>query len=257
MTDLDPHHTLDQFIKRLPKADHRLLILDYDGTLAPFCTDRHKADLYPGVAPLLTQIHANHIQLAFISGRPAEELRARLPIQGIEIFGSHGHEHLHPNGKLELLPLDPSATKALETLAQSLHDHSLAPILEHKHGGIAIHWRHTTQSRRQQLTSLMQEMTRQLPSSVTATAFDGGFEFRTKTYNKGTALLHLLAQQPDTLVAYLGDDLTDEDAFKALPADGLGILVRPTLRPTHASVWLTPPDELLDFLTIMATHETL
>jgi trehalose-6-phosphatase len=49
-------------------------------------------------------------------------------------------------------------------------------------------------------------------------------------------------------VAYLGDDRTDEDAFKALAGRGLAVLVREELRPTAAAVWLRPPVELLDFL---------
>jgi trehalose-6-phosphatase len=50
------------------------------------------------------------------------------------------------------------------------------------------------------------------------------------------------------MIAYLGDDLTDEDAFKALKGKGLSVLVRDTQRDTLADCWLTPPDELLDFL---------
>jgi trehalose 6-phosphate phosphatase len=53
---------------------------------------------------------------------------------------------------------------------------------------------------------------------------------------------------PDTAVAYLGDDRTDEDAFMALRGRGLAVLVRPDLRATAAEVWIRPPDELLLFL---------
>ena len=49
-------------------------------------------------------------------------------------------------------------------------------------------------------------------------------------------------------MAYLGDDLTDEDAFRAVATRGLGILVRQELRKTAAVAWLRPPEELLDFL---------
>jgi trehalose-6-phosphatase len=49
-------------------------------------------------------------------------------------------------------------------------------------------------------------------------------------------------------VAYLGDDLTDEDAFRALKGKGLSVLVRKESRTTEADCWLKPPDELLDFL---------
>lgn len=54
--------------------------------------------------------------------------------------------------------------------------------------------------------------------------------------------------EPSAAIAYLGDDLTDEDAFQALDTRGLRVLVRDALRPTAADIWLQPPDELLDFL---------
>jgi trehalose-6-phosphatase len=52
---------------------------------------------------------------------------------------------------------------------------------------------------------------------------------------------------PKTPVAYLGDDLTDEDAFLALGNAGLTVLVRPELRPTAAELWIKPPQELTLF----------
>jgi trehalose-6-phosphatase len=48
---------------------------------------------------------------------------------------------------------------------------------------------------------------------------------------------------------YLGDDLTDEDAFRALPADGVGVLVREQYRPTAADFWVVPPEGLLKLLS--------
>ena len=67
--------------------------------------------------------------------------------------------------------------------------------------------------------------------------------------HKGDAVKQILAESPnDAVIAYLGDDLTDEDAFKALQGKGLSVLVRDTRRETLADCWLTPPHELLDFL---------
>ena len=50
------------------------------------------------------------------------------------------------------------------------------------------------------------------------------------------------------LAAYLGDDVTDENAFQAVKGHGVGLLVREELRPTEADVWIRPPDELRSFL---------
>jgi trehalose-6-phosphatase len=53
---------------------------------------------------------------------------------------------------------------------------------------------------------------------------------------------------PDAACAYLGDDFSDEDAFRAIPDEGAVVLVRPNFRATVASLWLRPPEELLQFL---------
>jgi trehalose-6-phosphatase len=58
----------------------------------------------------------------------------------------------------------------------------------------------------------------------------------------------MIMQFPAATAAYLGDDITDEDAFAALRTRGLTILVRQEPRPSHAAWWLRPPQELIAFL---------
>ena len=79
--------------------------------------------------------------------------------------------------------------------------------------------------------------------------FDGGVELNIPGVNKGTAIKEIFSVYPNqTVGAYLGDDLTDEDAFKALPETAMGVLVRKEPRDTAAAVRITPPEELLAFL---------
>jgi trehalose 6-phosphate synthase/trehalose 6-phosphate phosphatase len=79
--------------------------------------------------------------------------------------------------------------------------------------------------------------------------FDGGLEFRAAGVTKGDAVRSLLEETSQAaVVAYLGDDKTDEDAFAVLGDRGAKVLVRPQLRESQADIWITPPEELLDFL---------
>ena len=65
----------------------------------------------------------------------------------------------------------------------------------------------------------------------------------------GTAVKQILSQESAARpVAYLGDDLTDEDAFAALGNRGYSVLVRTEVRESAARFWLRPPEELLEFL---------
>ena len=79
--------------------------------------------------------------------------------------------------------------------------------------------------------------------------FDGGLELLASGRSKADAVVSLLQESPpETPSAYLGDDVTDEDAFAAIRGKGLGVLVRPQQRESLAQVWLRPPQELLAFL---------
>ena len=79
--------------------------------------------------------------------------------------------------------------------------------------------------------------------------FDGGLELRARGCNKEYAVNEIVRETgADCAIAYLGDDTTDEDAFRAVKARGAAVLVRTEARETHADVWLKPPDELLEFM---------
>lgn len=257
MKELAPPRTLNGFFSDLARARARLLVLDYDGTLAPFAMRREDAQLYPGIAPLLETAISRGTEIAFITGRPARELAERLPFSGIEIFGAHGYEHLDANGTLVQRPLPAPVETALSEMTQTFAASGYAHALERKHGMLAIHWRHEKAPTRRALEELGARLQGRLPSGMQALPFDGGLEFRAMGHHKGTALADLLGRRPDAQVAYLGDDTTDEDAFAALPTGGLGVLVRPELRDTRAHVWLKPPEELRGFLSQWATLDPL
>jgi len=74
MKVLERHLTYGPFLERLRSAPARVLLLDYDGTLAPFVVDRTLALPYPEVPPLIVRIMAQGTRVVLISGRPVREL---------------------------------------------------------------------------------------------------------------------------------------------------------------------------------------
>jgi len=240
------------FLHRLRSAPARILLLDYDGTLAPFTADRGHAFPYSGVPALLVRIMAEGTRVALISGRPAREL---VLLSGIhphpEIWGSHGLERLKPDGSYEVGALSHQHQAALRLAAKALRADGLERQMELKPGGIAVHWRRLNAWDAKDINTRVRRLWRPLLTdySLTLLEFDGGLEIRVPGRDKGDAVQTILSESGrDAAVACLGDDPTDEDAFRALKGRGLTVLVRPQPRPTAADIWLQPPQELIRFL---------
>jgi trehalose-phosphatase len=239
--------------QQLRSAARSVLMLDYDGTLAPFHINRFEATPYPGVEERLETLSTiPQVRLVLVSGRSARELRnlLRPGIKG-EIWGSHGRERLGSDGTYELFALNPMQQAALEKVGVEMSILGLSDTLEVKPTSLAIHWRRFEPAMQERIRSLVQSIFDRIdqPGGMQLLPFDGGVELRSTDRTKGTAVAEILSREPDHVpVAYLGDDLTDEDAFVALGNQGYSILVRSEVRTSFARFWLRPPEGLLGFL---------
>jgi trehalose 6-phosphate phosphatase len=244
---------LEKFFDRLRIARHRALLLDYDGTLAPFRTERDEARPYPGVRELLNEIlELNSVRVVLISGRATKDLLPLLNLNRLpEIWGSHGWERLMPDGTCETLELDESAQRSLAEAYYWIQAEELVNHCERKPVGLTLHWRGLPDEDASEIRTKASERWSSLAKNtgLGLYEFDGGIELRMSGRDKGDAVATIFSEMGEgTVIAYLGDDLTDEDAFQALKCKGLSVLVRPDFRPTAADLWLRPPEELLDFL---------
>ncbi len=228
-------------------------MLDYDGTLAPFHNDRFQAAPYPGVAERLAALSKlPRTRVVLVSGRAARELRKLLgPCHPLEIWGSHGREQLKADGSYRLFALDSVQQATLQHVAREMAELGFPEILEVKPSSIAVHWRSFEPAMQDQIRSRIQSVFAELsePGNLDLLPFDGGLELRSTDRTKGTAVRQILAEEPAMApAAYLGDDLTDEDAFASIGRRGFSILVREQVRASRARFWLRPPEELLEFL---------
>jgi trehalose 6-phosphate phosphatase len=252
MTALTDADRLTTFFDQLRSASTRILLLDYDGTLAPFQIQRDRALPYPEVSPLLGRIMRSGTRVVLISGRPAREV---VLLSGIhphpEIWGSHGLEHLQTDGSYHVGPLSPEQEAGLLQAAEYLRSQGLEDRMELKPSGVALHWRGMPDSQSQVLRGRVQQCWARLAGrySLELLDFDGGLEIKVKGRDKGKAVAAIIKDcDSQAVIAYLGDDRTDEDAFRALKGRGLTILVREQSRPTLADRQLRPPRELIHFL---------
>jgi trehalose-phosphatase len=246
------------FLQSVAQAPHAVLLLDYDGTLAPFHTRRDQAYPYPGVALLLQEIVRNgRTRVVVISGRDADDV---LPLLNVhprpEIWGVHGLQRMNTDGSTEMPRLDERTLNGLSDADRWLGYQQLRHMAEFKAGSIAVHWRGLSQNAAEELRARALLGWRPIAehSGLNLLEFDGGVEIRAYQADKGDAVRAFLGEiGPDTPVAYLGDDNTDESAFLVMQerieqGTGISALVRPIWRQTAAQFWLKPPDELLDFL---------
>jgi len=247
---------LDDFWGLVARAEESALFLDFDGTLAPFRIDPLKVRPWAGVIKLLDEIQEmGRTRLAIVSGRPAQQVAAQLGMQRLpEIWGLHGAERFRSNGKIETAEFSTSQQVALDAAKVALQETGLVAKLglrlEEKWNAIAVHWRgkseHSVRLAREGITNVMRPFAED--SGLDLLLFDCGAELRAGR-NKGDTVRLLLEELgASTPVAFLGDDVTDENAFEALGDRGLTVLVRREWRPTLAQMWLRPPVQMRAFL---------
>ncbi len=226
-------------------------MLDYDGTLSPYKIERHEAVPYPGIREILFEaLSASDCRTVIVSGRSISDLLPLLGIdKGIEIWGCHGWERLGPDGAYTGPDLGAGIPAGLEEAASIASAAGLEEYLEIKPASVAIHWRGlnelTTSMIETDIGGKWQGIAKVI--GLELHRFNGGLELRPKGMNKGMVVEKLLPESGGA-AAYLGDDMTDEDAFRAISGRGLGVLVSPEIRETAADIWLAPPGELKWFL---------
>ena len=246
---------LDGFFRTFVDGARPLLLLDYDGTLAPFRLNRFEARPWAGVRELLTRIQRQgRTRMAVITGRPAGEIAPLLGLEPpLEVWGLHGAERLYPDGRRELEEAAPETQRKLDEVRATLRRDSLGGLFEDKPNAAVMHWRGASP----QKARLIEKKTRQLfeplalMDGLRLQEFESGIELRAGR-DKGGAVEAILEEaDADAPVAFLGDDLTDESGFRALRqvgSRGLSALVRKERRATDADIWLRPPGELKGFL---------
>lgn len=250
MEALDPALDLEEFFARTRAASERVLLLDYDGTIAPFHIDPRLALPYPGVCAVLRRVIAG-TRVVIVSGRRLEDLRAPLALlPHTEVWASHGWEHVAAGRTERMLP-SAETRRRLEEAAGAVRTLLREGLrLETKVASVAAHWRGLPPYVAEALAVAVEHAWKPLVGEELALLpFDAGLEIRARGRNKGDAVRDVLSTcGPEAVVAYLGDDLTDEDAFEAIRGRGLAVLVRGKHRSTRADLWLSRPHHLTAFL---------
>lgn len=194
------------------------------------------------------------MHLAIISGRDLADVQDLVAIDGILYAGSHGFDISGPKGHMENQQgraYLPSLNRAERSLRDKLEDIPGCQV-ERKHFAIAVHFRRVDEAEIPAVEAAVAEVLA-LHEDLRKTGGKKIFELRPDIdWDKGKAIAWILQKleldREDILPFYIGDDLTDEDAFRELQNRGVAILVRDERRPTAAHYALKSPKEVHLFL---------
>lgn len=205
------------------------LLLDFDGTLVPIAPTPDSIRVPDDLPALLDALRARGHEVWIVTGRPASFVQERLP--GTQVIGLHG---LQWPGRPE-----PPRAPALDLAAA--HGAVLAGrhpgmLVEDKGASLALHTRRVPPDRHAEAVQQARELARRIASTdPDLTVLEGHevIEIRRREATKAAAVRELALRTGRRLV-YIGDDLTDEEAFAALPEGSIGIRVGPPDVPTRA-----------------------
>ena len=236
------------------------VFLDYDGTLSAIVSDPGAATLVEGAAEALKSLAAQCL-IAVIGGRDLVDVQARVGVPAIWYAGSHGFELTAPDGSHHQNDSAAAAIPALERAATELHDRvsDIPGIrLEHKHFALAVHYRNVAPRQVGDIVAATHQVGQQ--QGLRVTTGRKVIELRPDIdWDKGSTLRWIMERSSDRgplLAIYIGDDLTDEDAFDAVRSDGIGIVVRHSEdgdRPTAARFALNNPSDVPVLLNRLAS----
>jgi trehalose-phosphatase len=171
------------------------------------------------------------------------------------MVGSHGFEEGFPDGRTALRQPDGAQSAGLAEALEAARGRAPEERLEVKVSSVALHTRGLPEEEarlvEEDVGARWEEISGR--SGLRLTGFNRGLELRARGWDKGRALLELLTREPPgTFPVYVGDDLTDEDAFRAVRSFGVGIRVGDPGPPTEALAFLPEVRAVRDFLETWA-----
>lgn len=219
----------EEIRRRVETGSGLLCCTDFDGTLAPIETDPTEAAILPENQELLKRLRdTENVRVAVVSGRALTDVRNRVGIEGIAYAGNHGLE-LDRNGETTLHPIARKQQGTIGRICTAL-ERTLEDIegttIEDKSVTATIHYRETPEEQVPLVREIVDDaVSRHGSGRIHRTGGKEIFELRPSVrWNKGMVVSMLAADYEGWLPVYIGDDTTDESAFRAV-SDGLPVYV--------------------------------
>lgn len=245
---------LESAVARIANTDRLLVALDFDGTLAPLVDRPEDARATNRARTAIERLAgADDTRVAIVSGRALASLREVAdPPQGALLSGSHGVElQLDTGGvTIDLRDAELAALERLTRILEEVASGAEGAWVEWKPAGLALHTRKVASVTAVELQRTARERVEAEIPELTVRSGKGVLEFSVRPSDKGEALTRLRQHSGASAVVYVGDDVTDEDAFAALETDDLGVKVGQGR--SLATYRVRSPDDVADLLERLA-----
>jgi trehalose 6-phosphate phosphatase len=252
---MSPEYFFDKSLLEI-NGDNRAIFLmcDFDGTLAPIQGDPGKCILLPDIRKQLEMIiRTGNSHVAILSGRSLSDIQKRVPIKDIYHAGSHGLEisgpnieYVHPKALVAKTIID-KIRKSVEKEIVNIE----GILIEKKKFSFTLHYRMANKADGAFMRKTFYKIISENTENQTMAILKGKkvLELTPNVlWDKGKAALLIIKQLEKTcLPIYIGDDVTDESAFKALSEGGITIRVGIS-KKTAAQYYLKNQREILQFL---------
>jgi alpha,alpha-trehalase len=239
------------------RGDRLAVFLDYDGTLTPIVSHPEDAWLSDSTRQTLREL-AGCVPVAILSGRDLDDVRGRVHVDGVVYAGSHGFDIAGGGGlRRQLGAAYLSVLQTAETELREALDEIPGAQLERKHFSVAAHYRNVNENDAFRVALAVDAVAARHHE---LRRIDGKkvYELLPRIeWDKGKAVMWLLEalglERENVRPIYIGDDNTDEDAFRAIDKHGVAILVSEQPQPTTARYSLKNPAEVERFLRALTT----
>ncbi|QZT65369.1 MULTISPECIES: trehalose-phosphatase [Mycolicibacterium] len=208
------------------------VFLDYDGVLTPIVDHPEDAVMSEKMRIALREL-MTRCSVCIITGRDRAVAQQLMGVDDLVVAGSHGFDIWTPQqGSITSDRVAEFLDLITELIGRLRHDVGSIPgvQIEPKRASVAVHYRHVASEDRDRVENSVQALLDEHSDRVALTPGKMVYELKPNVdWDKGKAVLHLIdvlgLGADDVIPVYLGDDITDEDAFRALRDCGIGIFV--------------------------------
>lgn len=264
-TSKRPQHLFSDWVSVKRSLENKFIyfFIDYDGTLSPIAGSPDKAVTSARTKALLRRLsRVKRCRVAVVSGRALADVSGRVGVNDITYVGNHGYEIMGPGIRLKTdLPAGYFRTlRTIKSLALCALGRFGGVFMEDKGPTMTLHYRRAAKRHIPRIVSLFNALSGAFRKEAHITRGKRSFEIKpTVRWDKGRSVLWLLRSRKYAghdpsfgrgFPVYIGDDTTDEDAFKALEGRGLTVFVG-RRGPTRADYRLDDTVEVGVFLKKM------